>query len=318
MNLKEAYAALGLAEGSTPADAKKAFRKLAQKLHPDINKAPDAEVQFKKINEAYQVIEKGTDNGPTNHQHQQSGYDPIAEFFKNFGGQQKRIVLQDINIQVALKFKDSVIGCKSQIKYERNVKCSPCQGQGKVILNNGCKRCKGLGVIVQRQQNMIMQQVCPDCHGVVSKIDCDSCASTGFNKADTAIEINIPGGVEDGNVLRLSGVGNYGGEAFGQEHYSTVNLHISVAPIEGLKLQDADVVCQANISLLQALTGTKITVPTIDGPQQITVPGATKNNQEVIIPKLGVNRKGNQRVVIGIDYPQDTQPLIDYLKSKEN
>lgn len=323
MNFKEAFQILGIPEGSSKADAKKAFRKLAQTHHPDKNKEPDAEAKFKRINEAYQVIDSGKASGEDgrtqrNQSYQQNTQD-ISDLFRHMRNQgHQNIVLEDINLQITLTFKESVLSCKKKITYNRKNVCADCNGNGRRVIHNGCAKCNGTGTFVRQTANMIFQQTCPDCHGQTKSEPCIQCKTLGYQDAQISLDVNIPGGVISNNILRLGGIGNFGGIIFGQAQYSNVNVHIQVTPESGLKLEENDVISEINVSLLNALTGIKITVPSVNGYQEITLPKLSKNKQEVILPNLGVNGIGNQRVILNIEYPQDTESLIEWLKTKEN
>lgn len=323
MNFKEAYSALGLPDGASKDEAKKAFRKLAQKLHPDVNKAPDAETQFKKINEAYQVIESGKLTGEDAHKNNNPSYyqnhQDIENILRNMRGQNYQNIrtIEDISLQETISFKESIIGCKKNIKYNRHNMCSSCNGEGQRRLHNGCAKCSGTGTVTQRSGNMIFQQTCSDCRGRVNLENCDQCKTSGTVTAQISFDVTIPGGVVSGNVLRLGGVGNFAGMMFGQAQYSNVNVHITVTPFKDLYLDGNDIVTTTKVSLLQALTGANVIVPTIDGDKEIPIPKSIKNREEIVLDNLGVNRLGKERVIVEVTYPQDTESLIDFLKQKE-
>lgn len=327
MNHKEAYQTLELSDNATKEEAKKAFRKLAAKYHPDVNKEPDAEDKFKKINEAYQVIESGKPSGPSayqdpfnNHTYSQyqGGFD-ISDLFNKFHHQQssKRILAEDINLNITISFKESVLGCKKPLKYNRNIMCQECEGSGRKKLHNGCTKCNGSGTFIRQMGNVIMQQTCPDCLGRNKVETCANCTSQGFVSTETSIEVTVPAGIKTSNILRLNGIGNFAGVIFNSEQYSNVNLHITVTPQAGLSLDSNDVVTVINLSLVEALVGTKLTVPTIDGDKEIEIPKLTKNKEEVILSNLGVNRLGKERVIINVNYPDNVDTLIDFLNKEK-
>lgn len=324
MNFKEAYQTLGIPEGSSKEDAKKAFRKLAQTLHPDKNKEPDAEARFKLINEAYQVIDTGKPTGDAAREERQRAYQSkqqdISDIFSHIRNhtRQQTIMLEDININISLSFKEAVMSCKKTIKYNRRNRCTGCEGEGEKRLHNGCNNCGGTGTEVRRSGHFTMQQTCAVCRGQIKTEPCTQCKTKGYQEAEISLDVQIPGGVVSGNVLRLGGVGHFGGMIFGQAQYSNVNVVLSIVPEKGLTLEGEDVISQVNVSLLNALTGIKVKVPSVNGEQEITLPKLSKNKQEVILPKLGVNGQGNQRVILNIEYPIDTDSLIEFLKTKEN
>lgn len=321
MNLKEAYEILELPPTATSDEAKKKFKKLAAKFHPDVNKSPDAEAKFKKINEAYQRVESGTDANP------QSGmnwsnpwgnpfgnaniHDPFASFFRSAAKQQHSTT--NVEIRHTISFKESVQGCKKEISYSRQIKCPHCQGSGDKPSNNGCKKCGGKGQITNRSQGAIYIQTCPDCHGKRQPNPCTDCNSTGTATTDTSLHVSIPAGIIDGNALRIQGMGNFSGSLMGlQDQYTDMLLHLKVIPDPDMRLSGKDVVSELNISLLDALQGCDKNVRTIDGDKIISLSKITKNKDEVVL-SVGDHSKIKHRIIINVEYPTNLNKLIDVL-----
>lgn len=303
MNLKEAYATLEIAQGTSPEDAKKKYRELTKKYHPDINKDPGAEDKFKKINEAYQIVQsgKGTDR--------QDRRPPQGGFHR-----QQVIQLENIEVNLSISFKESVLGCKKEIKYSRQSKCQNCGGAGDVKLNNGCKKCGGKGQVINRQGNMVMVTTCDACFGQANLAECAVCTGAGTLQADVSVHVSVPAGVTDGNTLRLQGMGNYAGSFMGlADQHTDAFLHIHVAAEDGLNIEGTSVVCHLTIPLLDALRGCKRKVKTIHGDKEIHVKPQSRNRDEVIIPHCGVSGAGDQKVVLDVEYPKNTDKLIGVL-----
>jgi molecular chaperone DnaJ len=164
---------------------------------------------------------------------------------------------------------------------------------------------------------MIFTQTCDKCGGRTRTQSCTKCSSSGVVEADVSVQVNIPGGVVDGNVLRLGGMGNFVTHFMGVEQYTDAHLAISVTPHESLKLVNNDVVLTIQIPLIEALVGCIKKVDTIDGIKDINIKPKSRNSEEVIMPNLGVNRLGSQRVVLDVRYPDDITDLVDHL-SKAN
>jgi molecular chaperone DnaJ len=308
MNLKEAYSILELPQSATPDEVKKKFRELTKKYHPDVSKEPDAEAKFKKINEAHQVVSSGKSTDREEIQAPQ-GWNP-------FGGRQQHFVRQPENISLSttVSFKDSVFGTKKELKYNRHIKCQDCNGEGAVQLNNGCDKCGGKGLIMGRQGNMIFSRTCDKCYGKVQVKECEACNAEGTVSTEAVVSVTIPGGVQDSNVLRLQGMGNYVGNFAGfADQYTDAFLQIKVTPEKGLGLLGQDVVCTLEISLLEALTGCNKTVKTLLGDKEVKIDPRSRNKDEVILPNLGVNRTGNQRVILDVKYPSDIGKIINVL-----
>lgn len=325
MNLKTAYQKLQIPEGTPKEEAKKAFKKLAKQWHPDLNKDPQSEAKFKEINEAWQVIESGRSSDPGDNHPSHHGFN-INDFISNIGfdfggfGRQSRQKIHhfpDIYLNETLSFKESVLGCKRELKYKRHGKCQDCQGLGEKTINNGCNKCQGKGIFTSQKGNVIMQQVCPDCKGKINSESCKPCNATGTIEMDGVLKIDIPP-TTDGDVIDIGGYGHFVGSMMGMDRSTSVLLKIKVIPQKGLSLdEDGNVLSLIQISLLEALTGTKKIVPTIDGDKEISIPKLSKNKDEVILPKLGVMRHANQRNIIEVIYPEDVSQLINTLQDKE-
>lgn len=321
----EAYKILDLPETSSKEEVKKAFKKLAIKYHPDVNKDPTAEQTFKSINEAYQSIENNTfdDQAPSmNWGHGNIDLNTIFNSFGNMWGGRSQThrkyktnmsLPHDISLEQTISFKESVLGCKKDITYNCNIECAKCHGEGDKIIDNGCKKCHGKGQVTSRQGHMIITTTCSECKGKIDYEECKECTGTGYIASTRTISVVIRPGIIDKTTLQLMGVGHF---HFVNGGNTNVLLLVKVIPIEGLTLQDRNVISQVNISLLEALTGCSKDVVTIDGSQNITIPAASKNKEEVIIPKLGVERLGSQRVIINVTYPAQLDKLIDILKTE--
>lgn len=324
MNIKEAYKTLGLEDGADKDAAKKAFRRLAKQYHPD-NKETGNEAEFKKVNEAFQTIE----NPPSTQPSSAGGWNTVnfADFFGGFGGfnvsqsSRPQIIAQDITVPQTLSFREAVLGCNKDIKYVRNICCSSCSGEGRKTIDNGCSICHGVGKTQKRTKTpmgeAIMESLCPKCRGKVSFESCKPCNGQGFISSETLLSINIPPGAVQGSVLNLGTRGHYVGNLYGSEQYTRLSLLITVIPQEGLSLRDRDVVCSVSISLLEALKGCSKTISTVDGEKEINIPALIKNKEEVLLPNLGVGRKGNQVAVISIEYPKDVSSLISSLSERK-
>lgn len=304
MNLKEAYTILELTPGTSQEDAKKRYRELTKKFHPDVNKDPGAEDKFKKINEAYQIIQSGKDTDLTA---KRSAYSP---FYR------QTIIkeVEEIRLYLNISFKESIIGCKKEVQYSRQVKCHTCDGSGEYQINNGCKKCGGKGRTVIKQGFSVMISTCTECNGKAEVQDCPTCFGQGTLHADVSVHVSVPAGVTNGTTLRLQGMGNYAGSFMGLvAQHTDAFCHITVAPEEGLTLDGQHVVSHLSISLLDALKGCQRTVKTIYGDKEINIKSGSRNAEEVIIPHCGVSGIGNQRVILDVQYPQNTDKLVTAL-----
>jgi molecular chaperone DnaJ len=314
MNLNEAHSILGLSSGVSLEDAKKKYRELTRKYHPDINKDDGAEDRFKKINEAYQCVISGKGSDPESVSTPvRNPFNPFQGFtgiHNPFGGAIHQA--ENISLNIKISFKESVLGCQKEISFSRNGKCVTCEGQGFTKLHNNCDKCGGKGQIIGRQGNMIFVRTCDKCMGQNIQSPCKDCRSTGNINTQVSGNVQIPGGVNNETVLRLSGFGNYIGSIMGEDQYSEAHLHIHVEAIDGLRLEGQDVVSAIDLSLLEALIGKKEKINTISGEIEITIPKMTRHKDEIKIPNLGVNSIGAHKVIVNVNYPND-QEQIDYL-----
>ena len=311
MNLKEAYTTLEIPEGSGEAEAKKKFRELSKKLHPD-NKETGDEAKFKKINEAYQRIQSGEDDP-------REAYANGRGYPGGFHQQRVQVVeLTNVDVGTVISFKESVLGTKKEIKYQRQAKCQNCGGAGEIKLNNGCQECGGRGQVVQRHGQTIAISTCPKCFGKANVTECSPCKGEGLVHTDVSVHVSVPAGIQDGTTLRLQGMGNYAGSVMGMiDQYTDAFLHVTVTPEPGLRIEGQSVVSDLSISLLDALRGCERSVKTIHGQKTAKVKPGSRNKEEVIIPHCGVGGTGDQRVILDVKYPKNTDRLVGVLIDEE-
>lgn len=319
MNLKEAYSILEISSSATPEEAKKKYRELTKKYHPDVNKEPGAEDKFKKINEAYQIVTSGKSTDKEEQTWSDVGFNPFSPFNGDpfgMGRQQTMHAADPVFLHTNVSFRDSILGTKKEMKFKRQVKCPECNGNGKFPISNGCDVCNGKGKVVGRQGNMMFVSICSKCHGRVQTQDCMKCHSKGTLEAETSISVNVPGGVQTGNVLRLSGMGNFVTSFGPMDQYTDAHLHIKVDSEEGLRLEGQNVISETTISLLEALQGCTKSINTIIGYKDIEIKPQSKNKDEITIPKLGVNGVGSHKVILNVQYPDQIDNLINFLSNK--
>lgn len=316
MKLKEAFHLMELSENATPEEAKKKYRELSKKYHPDVCKEAGAEDKFKKINQAYECVKNGHGDEQENsyadiqNSWPHQGFDPFQHF--NQQRSHKRHV-EHVVINETISFKESVLGTKKEISFKRDGKCQQCDGNGQVHIDNGCAKCHGKGRTTVVTANQMWVTSCDKCHGKVKTKKCNNCSS-GAVSTDVNISVSIPAGVVNGNILRLSGMGNFAGQFMGMEQFSDAHLYVSVTPQDDLILEGQHVISKLDISLLEALKGCSKTIKTILGDKEITIDKLSKNHDEIIIPKLGVNGSGDQKVILKVSYPEDISKLINALE----
>jgi molecular chaperone DnaJ len=320
----EAYTILGLSETATDEELKAKHKELVFTYHPDRNKTADPN-KLSEINSAMQLIQDARQN-PHKYQPQSNGFNVvdlggIGDIFSSFFGQNNRSTPRQSNppptVDITISFRESVLGTDKTITYKRMSKCAACDGKGLEFLSNGCTSCNGFGKVIQNRPGMSVQTICSKCQGRnVQNKKCAVCNVKGCIEQEVSTSVKVPAGVPNDIVMELAHAGHYGGNnsLFGGDTYTSVHIRVHVEPSEGLELVGQDVISRLTIPLVEALTGTKHIVPSIDGPKEIVIEPLTRHQQEIILPSLGVSGKGNQRVIVNVEYPADVSKLIEALK----
>lgn len=338
--MKDYYKVLGVPENATDKDIKKAFRKLAQKYHPDANpNNKAAEEHFKEINEAYQTLsdkEKrkqynqmrkygafGGFGGAPPHNGAQGGmHFDIGDLFKNFGGlgdmfgdmfsggrthqSRKHRRGANLNADVTIPLRMAVKGGKRTIRLHVPITCPHCGGTGSEpgTKPQKCPTCGGRGFIFERQGAFSVQHICPTClgKGTISLHPCTVCGGSGKVERVKTFIVNIPAGVSDGTPIRLKGQGEPGDPPGDL----IVTVHIKPDPFFDIK--GKDVYVHIPITLKQALTGTKIKVRTVSGDKVlIKIPSGVQPGKKLRIRGKGVVKgksRGDMYVVVDVKLPE--------------
>ena len=338
---KDYYAALGLEKGASDADIKKAFRKLAIKYHPDKNQGnKEAENKFKEINEAYQVLSDpdkkakydmygtvdfdGSGFGSGGFGgfdfSDMGGFGDIFESFFGGGGSggRRRNGPQrgsDLEYTINLTFEEAVFGVEKEISIDRSEKCETCKGSGAKAgtSKKTCPTCNGQGQVrVQRQTplgSFVSTSTCNTCGGSGTVIEepCTDCHGRGHVRKTRKIKVNIPAGVDTGNVMPLRGQGNHGNN---DGPPGDLYVRINVAPSKKFVRKGNDIYIDAHISMGKAALGTEITVATVDGDVKYTIPAGTQSGSLFRlkgkgIPRVNSSGRGDQYVKVIVDIPKN-------------
>lgn len=336
---KDYYEILGLQKGASDDEIKRAFRKLAIKYHPDKNQGnKEAENKFKEINEAYQVLsdpEKkarydqfGTADG-AGFGGSGSGFggfdfsdmggfgDIFDSFFGGGGGSQRRNGPKrgaDLEYSINLTFEEAVFGVKKEISITRSEACETCHGDGAEpgTSSKTCPHCNGSGQVrVQRQTplgSFVSTTTCDHCNGTGKVIEtpCHTCKGKGKVRKNRKITVNIPAGVDTGNVMPLRGQGEHG-EKGGSP--GDLYIKIRVMPSKEFKRKGNDIYVDAHISMASAALGIEIKVPTVDGDVSYTVPAGTQSGtlfrlRGKGVPRVNSSGRGDQYVKVIVDIPK--------------
>lgn len=358
MTKRDYYEVLGVTKTSTEEEIKKAYRKLAIKFHPDKNPGdPTAEDKFKEAAEAYEVLsnaEKRRRYDQFGHQGVNGGgfsgggmnmEDIFSQFgdifgngspFESFfgGGRSGRATKRGSNLRIKLKLtlEEIAAGADKKIKVKKYVGCDSCSGNGS---KNGsslqtCASCQGSGQIKKVVNTMLGQMVststCPACNGEGSVISqrCNDCHGEGRVLKEEVINIKVPAGVTEGMQLSMSGKGNApsrGGIP------GDLLIVIEEEEHELLKRDGQNIVYDLYISFIDAVLGTQVEVPTIEGKVKIKIDQGTQSGKILRLKGKGIKEvngyhKGDQLIYVNVWTPQELsreeREMINKLKESDN
>jgi molecular chaperone DnaJ len=327
------YTVLGVDRTATDAEIKKAFRRLAQQWHPDVNTDAGAQERFKQINEAYQVLSDpqrrqaydmfgraglGGDGGP--------GFDPgafgsFSDIFDAFFGGTAAGARRghptagaDLRYDIRITFEEAVRGTDKEIEFPVYGVCETCNGSGAKPGTQpvACDNCGGRGEIRTTRRTMLGQMVnvtaCPKCKGegkIVTE-PCETCHGEGRTERRRTLRVSIPAGIDEGHQIRLSNegeIGVRGGPA------GSLYVAVHVAPHPQLKREGTELLYEADVSIAQAALGTTILVPTVDGEEPVEIKPGTQPGTEIRLRGRGVphlrrtGSKGDLHVFVNVVVP---------------
>jgi molecular chaperone DnaJ len=326
------YAVLGVSRDASDTEIKKAFRGLARELHPDVTgHDPEAEARFKEAAEAYEVL-SDAERRRTYDQYgdeglRSGGFDPGAGFgsvddifqaffgqgFGGFGDGGAPAGGGDILVGTELNLDEVATGIERELTFQAVVVCSHCRGNGAEPGTpiETCDRCGGAGQLRQVTRTPFGQMVrgvtCDVCHGSgkVPDTPCEVCDGVGRTQGKVTKTIDVPAGIEDGQRLRVSGVGHAGepGAPAGDLY-----VEVAVAADGRFERQGTDLVSAVRIAATEAMLGTTVTVATLEGEREIELeagvqPGHEETLRGAGLPRLGGRRRGDQRVVVEVVVP---------------
>ena len=353
---KDYYKILGVERGASDEELKKAYRKLAHQHHPD--KAGGDETKFKEINEAYQVLS----NKEKKAQYDQfgttfeggggfqSGYGPsgfgggrgfnfeefdLGDIFGEFfGGRTQTRTKQrkgsDISVDLEIEFEQAAFGLKKEIQLKKLVSCAECSGSGAergTSLKN-CPKCHGSGEIRQTARSFFgsFSQVssCRDCFGLgrVPEKACSNCRGEGVVRDIKTINISIPAGIEDGQIIKLERQGEAAPhEGVNGDFYVTVR----VRPHKDFRRRGNDVYYELPVRFSQAVLGDEVQIPTLEGNIALKIPAGIESGKILKLSGLGIPHlhgrgKGDMLVKIQLITPKKLsrkqKELLEELKKE--
>ncbi|MDF1872766.1 molecular chaperone DnaJ [Vannielia sp.] len=323
MSKRDFYEVLGVVRSASEDEIKKAYRKKAKELHPDRNSDnPNAEDQFKEVNEAYDAL-KDADRkaaydrfghaafeggGP---RPGQSGFNQQGDFASAFsdvfddlfgdfmggrggrpggGGGRRASRGSDLRYNMRISLEDAYEGAQKTINVPTAVQCETCEGTG---AEGGaepvtCPTCSGMGKVRAQQGFFTVERTCPTCSGLgqIIKNPCTNCGGTGRKEKDRSLSVNIPAGVETGTRIRLAGEGEAGlrGGPTGDLY-----IFIEVEPHPLFEREGADLFCHVPVSMASAALGGDIEVPTIDGGRsRVKIPAGAQSGKQMRLRGKGM------------------------------
>jgi molecular chaperone DnaJ len=327
MAIGDYYEILGVERGASDADIKRAYRRLAQRWHPDVNQEPEAAVRFKEINEAYQVLSDperrqrydlfgtvGAEGGP-------GGFGGFADIFDAFfgaaGAGQRRgrpAVGSDLRYDLRISFEEAILGTQKEIEFPVLARCETCGGNGAKPGTEPitCPQCNGRGEIRGVRNTMLGQMInvttCPRCKGDgrIVETPCETCRGEGRVERTRTLQVTIPMGIDEGHQIRLSNEGESGPRG-GPPGSLYVAVH--VAPHPALKREGTELIFEASVGLAQAALGTTIVVPTVEGDEIVEIKAGTQPGTEIRLRGKGVpylrrsGQRGDLHILVDVEVP---------------
>lgn len=318
MAKRDYYEVLGVARNASEADIKKAYRRLAMKLHPDRNPGDKtAESKFKEVSEAYEML-SDTQKRAAYDQFGHAGVDPnmgaraggagfgagagasfsdifgdvFGDIFGGGGGGGRRQGAHrgaDLRYTLELSLEDAVRGTEMQIRIPTLEECATCKGTGAKpgTQASTCATCGGHGQVRMQQGFFSIQQTCPACRGSgkTIKSPCDTCHGQGRTRATKTLSVKVPAGVDDGDQIRLAGEGEIG-ESGGPP--GDLYVQIRLRPHDLFKRDGDDLHCELPLSFATVTLGGEVEIPTLDGRANLKIPAGTQTGKVFRLRGKGV------------------------------
>jgi len=332
------YEVLGVERTASETEIKKAFRRLARELHPDVNKEdPNAEEKFKEAAEAYEVLadpERRQTYDAYGHEGlRQGGFSPHATggiedilsalfgqgdspFGDLFGGRRRAGPVQgaDIGIEIEIGLDEVVTGVKREVAFDSIAVCERCRGNGAEPGTpiRTCETCGGAGQVQQVRRSafgqLVQTSACPTCGGAgkIPEQPCERCGGSGRERRERTWEVDVPAGIESGQRIRIAGAGHAGepGAPPGDLY-----VLVTVADDERFQRRGDDLVTTVEVPATLAMIGGTMDVATLDGEREVKVPAGAQTGESQRLKGLGLpslrnGRRGSQYVVFDIVVPR--------------
>jgi len=354
MSKRDYYEVLGIAQGATPEEIKKAYRKKARETHPDVNKASDAEAKFKEVQEAYDILsdpqKRSTYDRFGHEAANQGGFGgggagfegfDFGDIFSSFfggGGRESAGARanaprkgQDIHKRMRVSFAEAVTGGEKKIKTQVYEECQTCHGSGAHSKSDieTCSTCRGSGSVIQEQQTIFgrtrTQTTCPKCQGRGKTIrkKCNTCGGDGVVSNEKVVSVKIPAGIDTNQQLRMQGFGHKGinGGPAG-DLYIVFEVEID----DRFERSGDDLIMEMPLTVTQATLGADIEIPTPYGPVSLKIPAGTQADKTFRLKGKGMpNVRGRttgdlhviSKIVIPTKLSKDQQKLFEKLSETD-
>ena len=324
---RDYYEILGVGRDAGGQELKSAYRRLAIQFHPDKNAEPEAAEKFKEASEAYAVLsdpEKRQRYDRFGHEgvRGSGGFDPsgFGDFSDLFGqifgsgfggfGRAGAPSGEDLVSRLEITFEQAAFGTEQEVTADRLERCPTCSGSGAQEGTRPitCATCQGRGQVRFSQGFFTMARTCPACRGEGTKIEkpCAACGGEGRSAARRTLTVKIPGGVESGTRLRLTGEGNAaprGGVP------GDLYVILTVAEHDVFRREGDDVVLEMELPYPVFALGAEIEVPTLDGQEKVAIAPGTRSDAELRLRRRGITRlgssaRGDQIVRLSVAVPK--------------
>ena len=340
-NKRDYYEVLGVEKGASEDELKRAYRRLAKQYHPDMNPGnAEAELKFKEVNEAYEVL-SDPEKRDKYDRYGHAAFDPsmgggagfggfggfgggfdFGDIFSSiFGGGSSRgrssaIDGDDISVRITISFEEAVFGCKKEITFARIEACSDCgsTGAAKGTKAETCTTCNGSGSVRVKQNMgfgfMESQRACNNCRGTgkIIKTPCKNCNGKGFVKINKRMEVTIPAGIDSEQRIILRGQGSAGRNGGSN---GDLCIYVRVLPHNIFEREGDNLYCEVPISFAEAALGAEIDIPIIGGStEKFTIPEGTQTDTSFTIKGKGVanvnsKRKGDLIITVNVETPKN-------------
>lgn len=320
--MKDPFSVLGIKSDASEEEVKSAYKNMAKKYHPDVNKEPGAEEKFKDISVAYQSI---LDGSYKQQDVRQTHQDIMDHFMRQAQSMRQRSVNPNLEVEIGIEFLDACFGAEKNIRYSFLDTCDHCE---KYREKHGdykykkCSQCKGSGRISFSNGMMHVETSCSQCMATGKEVDCNSCGGSFFVKKEAELNVKIPVGVENRAVLRAQGRGNTAGRG----KHGDLFIHIVVGEHPTYQREGLNIYSIIPVDYIDCILGNTVEAATIHGLVKVDIPECSNAETIVCVRGSGIDHKGNHYFRLDVDFPKSIdikerkilQSLNRYKKSKKN